>query len=65
MPEGVMTDHDPKTPKAPQKTHEQVKAERLQAALRDNLRRRKAAANPPPESKQDSGHHEKATPSSD
>ena len=57
MPEGVMTDPDPKTPKVPAKTHDQVKAERLQAALRDNLRRRKAAANPPKESE----HHEKAT----
>ncbi len=45
----------------PVKTHEQLKAERLQQALRDNLRRRKAAqtlASPP-------GHHEKATPAED
>ena len=61
MPDDVMTDPDPKTPKAPAKTHEQLKAERLQAALRDNLRRRKAAAAPP----KDIGHHEKATPSED
>ncbi len=61
-----MSDPDPKISKTPQKTpaktYDQVKAERLQAALRDNLRRRKAAANPAP---QESGHHEKATPSED
>ncbi len=30
------------------KTHAQIKAERLQAALRDNLRRRKAAGSEKP-----------------
>ena len=29
--------------KRPQRTHAEIKAERLQAALRENLRRRKAA----------------------
>ena len=45
----------------PAKTHEQLKAERLQQALRDNLRRRKAAQTPAPAP----DHHEKATPTED
>lgn len=42
------------------KTHAQIKAERLQAALRDNLRRRKAAMTPAKD--ENSGDHEKASP---
>ena len=52
---------DAKTTQVPGKTHEQLKAERLQQALRDNLRRRKAAQTPAPAP----DHHEKATPAED
>ena len=57
MPDPMTAKDDAK----PAKTHEQLKAERLQQALRDNLRRRKAAQQAPaaPE------HHEKATPAED
>ncbi len=48
----------PKAVRAP-KSHAQAKAERLQAALRDNLRRRKAANTA--EVPGVPGHHEKAS----
>ncbi len=54
------TPRDTRMRRSQPKTQAEVKLERLQAALRDNLRRRKAVV--PPTEGENTNDHEKASP---